>query len=232
MSKIKQTKHRELKLFFREGTSDIKAFREVIITDSYQRRDFKVEPGETWIDIGANCGAFALLAASRGANVKAFEPDPDNASIARINIAENGFGKAVELFELGLTEQEEAGRSSFYRNTAKGNVWRNSMYKAWRGGEKITIRTSSVKEWWLPEHCGKLDAEGVEMPILEKYASKPVKKLVFEWSFDRDNSIPRFLEVSESLRKVYSNVKYGKFDESQERWKGSWFPPCRTVWCY
>ena len=230
--RIKQMKHKELSLYFRDGTSDIKAFREVLISDSYQRRDFKIERDETWIDIGANCGAFCLLAARQGARVFAFEPDAESAAIAHLNIKENGYGKAVTLTQVGLSEEESHGHASFYQNTAKGNVWRNSMFKQWRGGEKTTIKTAPVKEWWRPEYCIKLDAEGVEMPILEKYARRRVKKLVFEWSFDIDRSIPRFQQVIEALRSTYETVKYGKFNETEKDWPASWFPPCRTVWCY
>ena len=56
-------------------------------------------------------------------------------------------------------------------------------------------------------------------------------RMVFEWSFDIDASIPRFRAVAAKLLGHYGSVVYGKFDEAQPKWRGEWFPPCRTVWC-
>ena len=154
----------------RDGTSDFKAIKEVIINKSYQKKGFKPEAGENWIDIGANCGAFCVWVASFGATVEAFEPDFENASIAEVNVSQNKLSKMVKVYTEGITESEEEGYAILYRNTANGNLWRNSMYKKWRGGESIKVKIRPVKDFWIESNCIKLDAEGVEMPILEKYA--------------------------------------------------------------
>lgn len=229
---LKSIKIGELKFIIRDGTSDLKALKEVVINKSYIRRGFVVESGETWLDIGANCGAFCVFAASFGASVIAFEPDPDNADAAQINIDNNGMGKRIELKRVGLTESDDAKVFKFFRNTANGNLWRNSLYKQWRGGESISVKTEPVAAYWKSDYCVKLDAEGVEMPILEKYGQIKVKKLVFEWSFDIDPSIERFENVIEKLRTTYDNVIFSGYKAGHEKWQPSWFPACRTVWCY
>jgi len=216
----------------RDGTSDFKAIKEVIIDKAYQKKEFKPEPGENWIDIGANCGSFCVWAASLGATVEAFEPDFENASIAEANISQNKFSKQVKIYIEGVTESETEGYALLHRNTANGNLWRNSMYKKWRGGESIKIKTRPVKEFWKENNCIKLDAEGVEMPILEKYAEIKVKKLVFEWSFDIDNSIIRFEGLIRRLKKIYKNVVFAGYSSGYDQWQPSWFPACRTIWCY
>lgn len=228
----KMVKCRNLIFNIREGTSDIKAIREVVERQSYKKRNFFPTAGETWIDIGANCGAFCVWAASFGAKVLAFEPDPENAAIARTNIEVNGLADLIKLHEVGLTAEDEEQQKALHRNTANGNLWRNSLHKQWRGGESISVKTIPVTPYWTSQSCIKLDAEGVEMPILERFAEIKVKKLVFEWSFDIDPSISRFEKVISKLKKQYKNVAYASFKPGYENWQPSWFPACRTVWCF
>jgi FkbM family methyltransferase len=231
-SNLKTIKVGELFFTVRDGTSDFKAIKEVVIGESYERREFKIEPGETWIDIGANCGAFSVWAASKGARVIGFEPDPDNASMASVNIETNGLSHLAKVHVAGLSEKDGFSSALLYRNSANGNLWRNSLMKKWQGGETIKVDIEPVSKYWVSGNCIKLDAEGIEMPILEKYAEQRVKKLVFEWSFDIDTSITRFEKVIDRLKRVYPNVVYGKYSAGFKEWQPSWFPKCRTIWCY
>lgn len=231
-SNIKILKIGSLNFAVRQGTSDFKAIKEVVIEKAYQRRDFAPVSGEKWIDVGANCGAFSVWAGSLGAAVIAFEPDPETASIARTNIEANNLGKLVSLRQSGLTANEDLGEAALHRNTANGNLWRNSLFKKWQGGETIKVPTEPIAPYWSPDYCIKLDAEGVEMPILEKYAGRKVRKLVFEWSFDIDPSLARFESVISKLRETYQNVVFAGYKPGHTRWQASWFPACRTVWCY
>jgi len=230
-STLKQIKVGDLSFVLREGTSDMKAINEVVIKKSYRRKGFTIEQGESWLDIGANCGAFCVWAASQGASVIAFEPDPDNAAIAQINIDNNSLSRKVELKTIGLTAEDDSKVFTLFRNTANGNLWRNSLYKEWRGGESIAVRTEPVGKYWNENWCIKLDAEGVEMPILERYAEQKVRKLVFEWSFDIDPSIERFEKVIKRLRATYSKVMFAGYKAGYRNWQPSWFPACRVVWC-
>ncbi len=237
-SNLKHIKVGALNLVVREGTSDFKAIKEVIITNSYQRKGFAIESGETWIDIGANCEAFSVLAASIGARVVAFEPDPENASIARANLESNGISNLVTLHEVGLTEKNCAGEAVLHRNTANGNLWRNGLIRKWNGGETIKVKTASVEPYWISSNCIKMDAEGIEMPILERYADIRIKKLVFEWSFDIDPSFLRFEKIVERLKQTYPNVIFSSSFLSNAKkknllnWPSTWFPACKTVWCW
>lgn len=237
-TKLKTIKAGNLLFAVREGTSDFKAIKEVVIDGGYEKKGFSIESGETWIDIGANCGAFCVLAASRGAKVIAFEPDPENASIARANIEANRFSKSIQLHDVGLTEKKEPAEAAFFRHTANGNLWRNGMFRKWNNGETIKIKTVPVEPYWSKENCVKLDAEGIEMPILERFAEIRLRKLVFEWSFDIDGSISRFEKTIGRLRKTYPNIffndaflAYSK-EKGFSTWQPSWFPACRTVWCW
>src|SRR5829696_1747953 len=49
-----------------------------IWSGEYDEPGFVPTRGETVVDIGGNIGAFAMLAASRGARVRSYEPHPDS----------------------------------------------------------------------------------------------------------------------------------------------------------
>lgn len=229
---IKTVRHGKISFNVRVGTSDRKAYEEVIVNASYQRRDFRIEKGERWIDIGANCGAFSVWAGAQGAKVVAFEPDKESAAMARCNIRQNGLSESVTLHDAGVTEDEEGKSVALYRNTANGNVWRNSMFKKWRGGDMVQVNLIPLHPYWNASTCVKLDAEGLEMPLLEKYAGCPVKKLVAEWSFDIDPSIARYISVVETLKRTYQNVRCKNIPEGIKEWPREWFPACSNIWCW
>jgi len=229
---LKQIAIKDLKFIIRDKTSDFKAIKEVVIDKSYRKKGFQPEAGEQWIDIGANCGAFSVWAASLGANVIALEPDPDNAAMADINAQLNGFSRKIKTIYSGATEGDVQLSVALHRNTANGNLWRNSIYKKWRGGESVAVNLIPIGEFWNENNCIKLDAEGVEMPILEKYAKTKVRKLVFEWSFDIDSSLVRFESVISILKTTYKNVTFSGYAAGYTQWQQSWFPACRTVFCY
>ncbi|HSC14599.1 MAG TPA: FkbM family methyltransferase [Gammaproteobacteria bacterium] len=214
----------------RPGSSDIKSIREVVEKRSYHKRAFEL--GERpWIDLGANVGAFTVLAASLGQRVTAYEPDPDNFALLEQNVEQNKLGRLVELKQLAVVASD-ATKVRFHVNSARGNFWRNSTVKVWRGGYSIDVPAVHFSKALDGAHDVKMDIEGAEMPILEAMTERPGPRLVFEWSFDIDRSVPRFRAVVEKLRSWYGSVTYGKFDETVPMWGESWFPPCRTVWCF
>ena len=82
--------------------------------------------------------------------------------------------------------------------------------------------------------CIKMDIEGAEISILESLTPKDftharIKKLVFEYSFDVDRSIPRFLAIIENLKKYFTKVYYDKVKENEEFY--NYFPACTNVFC-
>lgn len=219
-----------LKWMVRKGSSDLKALEEVVGSNSYERKGFKLGE-ERWVDLGANIGSFAVLAASRGAHVTAYEPDPDSFSLLSENIALNRLGSRVKAVNAAVV-WDERPHVVLHVNGARKNYWRNSVLKTWKGGTSVKVRAvHHEKVFDGKAHC-KVDIEGCEMPILEALERPPGVRLVFEWSFDVDPSIPRFSACMAKLRGWYSNVVYSGFDESLPAWPAEWFPPCRTVWCF
>lgn len=225
--KVKRLEHNEIILLAREGTSDEKTFDEVIVRNVYEKRYFKIKPEEHWIDLGGNVGAFALNALSKGATVDIYEPDPFNCKMIEKNLKVNGFD--ANIFQKGVVANDMKKMKMFVGNN--NQVWRNSLYKDW-GNKSFNVDCIHFSEVFTnPNHCCKMDIEGAEMAILEAMDLFP-KKMVFEWSFDIDESLNRYRKLVRSLDSSYNTVKAPSYSSDFVTWQKSWFPACANVFCY
>lgn len=71
-----------------------------------------LQPGDVFVDVGANIGYFSVLAASVVGScgaVFAFEPDPDNFRLLRANAELNSLGDRITAVEAGLSDAQGAG---------------------------------------------------------------------------------------------------------------------------
>jgi FkbM family methyltransferase len=228
--KISQSEIKGIKFFHREGMSDLKTFQEVIGNEVYLKKGMTINRGENWMDCGGNVGAFTLLACSMGATVTVYEPDPYNCNMIEKNLKLNGFNATIK--QTALVHDQTKELILFIGNN--GNVWRNSIVKKWNNkGIKVPCLNfdSEAKGF----ECCKMDIEGAEMLILEN-TKKVFKKLVYEWSFDIDDSLPRFWNIIELQQKKYKLSEIGNTAKFQTRdyniWQKSWFPACTNVFCY
>ena len=83
-----------------------------------------LRPGDTFLDLGANIGYFSLLAASRvgpTGHVIGFEARPDNVSLARLSVRENGF-RNVTLHNLAVSERDSQLRMHAPDHTSLSEV--------------------------------------------------------------------------------------------------------------
>lgn len=222
-----------IKVKARHGFSDMKTYKEVIGNRVYERKGFKIQTGSTWMDCGGNVGAFCLFAASKGANVVTYEPDPFNCQLIEDNLKLNGWMDRVEIKQAALVcgDQKEAILSI----GTNGNVWRNSLVKRWNSGKAIKVPCLNFDNEASKFRQCKMDIEGSEMPILE--STKIVfDRLVYEWSFDIDPSLPRFWNIIEQQSSFYdlkfpvSSTRFEKRDYIE--WQPSWFPACVNVFAW
>jgi FkbM family methyltransferase len=227
---MKESEINGIKFFHRENTSDFKTFEEVIHRDVYRKKGMTIQSGEHWIDCGGNVGAFTLLPCSLGAKVTVFEPDPNNCKMIEKNLLLNNFD--AEIVMAGLVHNDIKKANLYVGNN--GNVWRNSMYKNWNG-KGLKVDCLNFDEVVPNGVCLKMDIEGAEMPILEK-TNRRFKKMVFEWSFDIDGSLPRFWNVMDKLNRNYKVADIGNTARYKTKdydvWQKSWFPACTNVFCY
>lgn len=220
-----------IQFFHREGFSDLKTFEEVIGNKTYLKKGMTIEKGERWMDCGGNVGAFALLACSKGAEVTIYEPDPYNCEMIKKNLDLNGFKATIK--QAALVHNDISEIILFIGNN--GNVWRNSIIKKWNK-KGIKVPCINFDNEAKNMDCCKMDIEGAEMLILEN-TSKVFKKLVYEWSFDIDGSLPRFWNIVEKQKSQYRNFKdvgnTGKFQtRDYDVWQKSWFPACTNVFAF
>jgi FkbM family methyltransferase len=224
---MKLVEGRGLRFHCRPGSSDEKAFNEVILKKSYERRDFQILPGEHWLDLGANVGAFSVLATSLGAKVTAYEPDPVNLRLTKENLALNGL--MATLVPQAVVHDD---RTSVELNLwPDGQSWRNSIVRNKRGTTPITVFCANFYKLAKPADCVKMDIEGAEIELLENWPEGfKVKKLVFEYSFDVDQSVERLRKIIKRLSPSFAQIKYSSQVDTIDRW--SFFPPCTMVRCY
>lgn len=217
-----------IKFCYREGTSDLKTFEEVIGRDVYRKKGMSIAPGEHWIDCGGNVGAFTLLACSLGARVTVYEPDPYSCKMLEKNLKANGF--EAEIVCAGLVHNQLKKANLYVGNN--GNVWRNSLFKNWNG-RGIRVDCVNFDEVVPDGVCVKMDIEGAEMPILESTQRK-FKKLVFEWSFDIDGSLKRFRKCIDSLKiNYFVSIQDKRFYELEDDFVPKRFIVKATnVFCY
>ena len=223
---IKQKTHKGIKFLVREGTSDEKTFNEVIVNNTYQKKDFKIKKGEHWIDLGGNVGAFAVLALSKGATVDIYEPDPFSCKMIEKNLKVNDYD--ANIFQKAVVANDKKKMTMYVGNNM--NVWRNSLYKNW-GNEKFTIDCVHYENVIKKDSIVKMDIEGAEMAILESMKEFP-KKMVYEWSFDIDPSLTRYRQILKKMKKRYKSIRGTEFNLDFVEWQKSWFPPCANVYCY
>lgn len=236
---VAATRHLNKDLLFwtRPGMSDEKAIKEVITRRGYARHGFTPVAGEKWQDFGGNIGAFSVWAAAhdRSIQVEVFEPDPIMCEMITANARLNKMTKQITVVQAAVVADARRKHVTLHKNVARGNVWRNSIEREWRGQEDIKVPAVSIINVIDTDAHMKMDIEGTEMPILERLVTTPrllPPRIVFEWSFDVDTSIERFHAVIIGLKQHYEEVTYGGFDETASHWKPEWFPPCRLVWAY
>ena len=226
MQRLRKKIHNNIKFIYRDKTSDIKTFEEVIVKDAYQKKDFKIKHGEHWLDLGGNVGAFTLLALSKGSTVDVYEPDPFSCKMIEKNLKANNYD--ANIIQKAIVASDKKLMTMYVGNNM--NVWRNSLYKNW-GNQKFTVDCIHYTDVINKTSNVKMDIEGAEMGILESMQTFP-KRMVFEWSFDVDPSLIRYRGILDKMRNHYNSVRGSEFDLKVEQWPSSWFPPCTNVYCH
>lgn len=127
-----------------------------------------LEPGDGFVDLGANLGYYSVLAAlrvGRAGRVLACEPDPENFALLERNLAENGV-RWVRRHRCAVSDR--AGRSWLYRSA--DNKGDHRLYDSGDGRPAVPTPTVALDglledpaESW---HLVKMDTQGCEALIL------------------------------------------------------------------
>lgn len=228
----------DLELYIRPKTTDAKVIDEVLKTNSYDKPKikFKVcdQPGERWLDLGGNIGTFALLVLSRGGSVVSYEPEQENHGILQQNLEHNFPKGRWKVVKAGVSAKP-SGSQQLYLCKTDYNKYRHTLHPI-RGRQTVDIKVDNIQTVLQREQCDciKMDIEGAEIEILEAikandYQKAGIKKLVFEYSFDVDRSIPRFLAIVKGLQGYFKTVFYTKVNPAEKEYNH--YPPACLVYC-
>jgi FkbM family methyltransferase len=211
-----------LTLNVRPDTTDKTAAVEVIKAHVYDRGGITVEPSDVWLDAGANIGSFSVLAASKGARVVSLEPHPENVAMLKQNVS----GRSVEVIEAAVAVA--GGEAALFVCNGDKNKYRHTLATI-RGRESISVQVLPIQPLIDRVNAVKLDIEGSEIEILETCDFGAVRKLVFEYHFDRCRSIPRFLAICERLRGMGFTVEARQMPDRETY---DFYPAATIVRCW
>lgn len=220
----------------RPATTDENVVTEIFTRNVYERKNinFMVGRYEKWLDLGANIGLFSLLALSRGATVVgAYEPEQENYELLLKNLD----GKAPAFCQAVSATGEE---DKLYLCRKPENKWRHCLRKT-RGRKTVPIKSVPFRDALATVfgerrdlNCIKMDIEGAEIPLLEAMTVEDltrfsITKMVFEYSFDVDRSIPRFMAIIHKLRRYFDVVHFDKVNPESDVYH--YFPAATMVFC-
>jgi FkbM family methyltransferase len=206
--------------------SDRKAIAECVDRNTYQkpRLGFRIEPGDDWIDGGANVGGFSCVVNALGANLwAAYEPHGPNLIACHANLRLNGFDPTPAVGYAIVPDSHVGPTATLHVNAKPIQQRRHSMLLARKGSvprEVPVVRWSQIAE----DRCVKLNIEGVEIQILREMTKPLPRKIVAEWSFDVEPRVQVLRDVIAKLEGWYRNVRVSKtIPPGIENW--DWYPP-------
>jgi len=155
-----------------------------------------LKPGEVLYDVGANVGAYTLLAAVAipGARVVAFEPSPANFAALCANVELNGVAASVTPVPIALGDRTTSALLD--EDALPGASARlHDAHTAASGVSVLVDRLDDVVQRFglpPPDHV-KLDVDGLELEVLEGGArlltSGGVKSAMVELDRERDGDV-------------------------------------------
>ena len=187
----------------------------------------RLQPGDVFIDIGANIGYFSLVASrlvGAGGRVYSFEPSPINVGrLARhltVNSVEN-----TSILSVGLGHEDEEVRLHFpTRNNAGASTIRAIEAGASMQSHPIVVRRldSIVPEWQRSPKLIKIDIEGAELnalkgmeKLLREHRPTVLCEMTGEFLQDMDASIEEMLLFMENLG--YGTTRLGDLHAGEAR---------------
>jgi FkbM family methyltransferase len=143
-----------------------------------------LQPGDTFVDVGANIGTYTILAAKNaGAHVISFEPIPSTFEKLQRNVTANGVNKMVDLRRYGVGDK--AGTLYFTNSIdAMNHVLRD--HEIANRTDTVEVPTGTLDELLKDKQpvLIKIDVEGFEWPVLNGagsvLASPSLKALIIE----------------------------------------------------
>lgn len=156
---------------------------------------FSIKPGDIAVDIGAHIGAFAVLAATKGAVVYAFEPEDNNFSLLMEQKMLNpDLSKWIIAEKLAVTGDGRAVKLIMCSDPANtGGNWTERQEGNPEGAQSVvevpSTTLSKIVEGLERVDFLKMDCEGAEYEILMQAGQETlgkVAKIAMEWHGGRE----------------------------------------------
>jgi FkbM family methyltransferase len=196
----------EVVVYYRPGTSDEDALHEVLINKTYRRArsGFDVLPGEHWLDLGANIGAFAIYCQLRGAKVTCYEPMLDCFEILTKNHPD---GPNI----LSAVTASKLDTLPFFTSSNDKNHWRGTMKPVQGYKPAGVVRNTYGGAFQKMQFDGvKMDIEGAEGELIDSWLLPPCEKLVLEYHTSRCSSVTALERRIKELHQHFTHVMYPK----------------------
>lgn len=224
----------EFRFDARKNSSDKKTIREVFEDKIYIKPsiEFTVEPEDRWADLGGNIGAFSVLAGAIAKEVICFEAEPNNCKIITANLSKNDLLSKVTVRHAAVVPNSHKAKSvNLNVCTKPEHFWMHTIMASTKESRFLQVPAVPFSDVLTAGvDCIKMDIEGAEIPILrEKPSLKTIRKLVFEWSFDKDPRIKVLKEVLEYLRTEFDVVSGRQLPEFTDIWNR--YPPATNYFC-
>jgi FkbM family methyltransferase len=205
-----------------QSKTDFFIINEIFRYDIYKTETF-VKAGETWLDVGANIGAFTLKCLELGASdVYAYEPCGRNFDKLKEVLGNNG---KVSFRRCAVSDF--TGQAPLYLDKY-GDLGHTIHKKKVRNRESVTVEVLDALK--LPPCDGmKLNCEGSEVSIVKRLKVLP-PKLVLEYDCDhRKLKKKDYEEFIQFLKSKYNSVEASELKGNTDYFPKDFFVKC---WCW
>ena len=171
----------------RTARSTLSIVEEQIESDPYNTPAVELQDGDMVLDIGANCGAFALFQAKNfpGISVVAFEPDPENYDYLLENIKSNDFSECIKTEKKAVVGKKTSDYVSLSLHPDQSGS-HSIMDTGWSDEADVTkvpvVEFNEVLEKYSSKKdiaFVKMDCEGAEHDILMNTKPELLLKIRF-----------------------------------------------------
>lgn len=129
-----------------------------------------LEKGSVALDVGAHCGIYSVLMATRCSRVVAFEPDPHARAVLARNVKLNSQSKIIDIEGLACSDREGEAVLFSRGGNSNSSLARSGAGAASMQFEEISVPTATLDSYIqahnLRADCVKIDTEGAEIRIL------------------------------------------------------------------
>lgn len=166
--------------------------------------------GRVIYDIGANVGAYALIAASRGASVFAFEPSFQNAFRLHENISHNNLDGKVTVLPVILGSKNGIARFSVTDTTFGASRGFSDSGEKQGKAYPVLALDDAVRTFSLPAPVAiKIDVDGAEVELLEGSKTVLSDRTLISMLIETEE------KHTEAIQRIMANAGFSLVDEAR-----------------